>query len=71
MSDVGKAIGGFFSPPKIKDPAIQATPAMGTFDQRLGAKRKARKDREKRKGRESTIRKTQPTYSGSNLGGTQ
>jgi hypothetical protein len=70
MSSAAKAIGSIFSAPKIKAPATQAMPAMGTFQQKLAARQTQRKDQKKRKGRDSTMKTAGSNYSGANLGGT-
>lgn len=72
MSDAVKAVGNIFSPPKPKEMAIQATPAMGTFQQKLASRQAVAADRKKKKGRESTINTGGgTTYSQSGLGGTR
>ena len=70
MSKAVKAVGSIFSAPKIKEAAIQAMPAMNTFQTRLAARQTQREEKRKRKGRDSTIKTSGANYSGNNLGGT-
>lgn len=68
MSKVIKGIGSIFKAPKIPSTTVTPMPDPGAFAQKLAARKDQRKKKKERGGREGTIKT--PTYSGTNLGGT-
>ena len=68
MSKFTNAIGSIFSKPKIPSTSTAPLPDPGAFASKLKARRETRKDKEKRGGRDSTIKS--PNYTSTNRGGT-
>lgn len=69
MSKVVKGITSIFSP-KMPEVSTPKMPDMGSFQQKMAARKDIEKRKKGREGRTNNIRSAGTMYGGANLGGT-